>query len=243
MYCGITRRSRSARGATLDTGGWLALTRPGLSPGKKHQASLGAPTKRRCPTYPTYRVTQCGLLCLVYRWPKNIKPGNPIKKRLNIDGSEIAENSARNPVSVGLLSMPPPPRFRTTKSRVFKPVFNPAEILNGVHVSNSAPSLLRGNLSSQVLFRKTPHSRLSLEYWPSKGVAPVKVVWYTYCPPFKDCSIAVGVIHPEAGPFSSHAVFRLAKEEPKLNVGKTELLMRGATWRGRIRICHAPMLI
>jgi hypothetical protein len=35
---------RSARGATLDTGGWLALTRPGLSPGKKRQASLGALT-------------------------------------------------------------------------------------------------------------------------------------------------------------------------------------------------------
>jgi hypothetical protein len=36
--------SHSARGATLDTGGWLTLTRPGLPPGKKHQASLGAPT-------------------------------------------------------------------------------------------------------------------------------------------------------------------------------------------------------
>ena len=29
-------------GATLDTGGWLTLARPGLSPGKMHQASLGA---------------------------------------------------------------------------------------------------------------------------------------------------------------------------------------------------------
>jgi hypothetical protein len=44
--------SHSARGATLDTGGWLTLTRPGLPPGKKHQASLGAPTKRYCPHHP-----------------------------------------------------------------------------------------------------------------------------------------------------------------------------------------------
>ena len=42
---------RSARGATLDTGGWLALTRPGLSPGKKRQASLGA-LRRRDAGYP-----------------------------------------------------------------------------------------------------------------------------------------------------------------------------------------------
>jgi len=32
----------SAMGATLDTGGWLTLTRQGLSPCKMHQASLGA---------------------------------------------------------------------------------------------------------------------------------------------------------------------------------------------------------
>jgi hypothetical protein len=37
-----TKASLSARGATRDTGGWLALTRPGLAPGKKRQASLGA---------------------------------------------------------------------------------------------------------------------------------------------------------------------------------------------------------
>jgi hypothetical protein len=36
----------SAAGATLDTGGWLALTRPGLSPGKIRQAYLGATTLR-----------------------------------------------------------------------------------------------------------------------------------------------------------------------------------------------------
>ncbi|MCJ7493120.1 MAG: hypothetical protein MUP68_02640, partial [Deltaproteobacteria bacterium] len=30
---------RSALDATLDTGGWLTLTRPGLSPGKIRQAS------------------------------------------------------------------------------------------------------------------------------------------------------------------------------------------------------------
>ena len=36
--------SGSAVGATLDTGGWLALPRPGLSPGKMRQAYLGAIT-------------------------------------------------------------------------------------------------------------------------------------------------------------------------------------------------------
>jgi hypothetical protein len=36
--------SGSAVGATLDTGGWLALSRPGLSPGKMRQACLGAIT-------------------------------------------------------------------------------------------------------------------------------------------------------------------------------------------------------
>jgi hypothetical protein len=41
-----TKASLSVRGATLDTGGWLALTRPGLSPGKKRQASLGALTTK-----------------------------------------------------------------------------------------------------------------------------------------------------------------------------------------------------
>jgi hypothetical protein len=34
----------SATGATLDTGGWLGLTRQGLSPCKMHQASLDALT-------------------------------------------------------------------------------------------------------------------------------------------------------------------------------------------------------
>jgi hypothetical protein len=34
----------SATGATLDTGGWLALARPGLAPSKIRQASLGAAT-------------------------------------------------------------------------------------------------------------------------------------------------------------------------------------------------------
>jgi hypothetical protein len=37
-------RQNSARGATRDTGGWLALTQPGLAPGKKRQASLSALT-------------------------------------------------------------------------------------------------------------------------------------------------------------------------------------------------------
>jgi len=36
----------SAVGATLDTGGWLAVTRQGLSPCKMHQASLGALTSQ-----------------------------------------------------------------------------------------------------------------------------------------------------------------------------------------------------
>ena len=38
--------SGSAVGATLDTGGWLALARPGLSPGKMRQAYLGAITSQ-----------------------------------------------------------------------------------------------------------------------------------------------------------------------------------------------------
>jgi hypothetical protein len=37
------RLQRSARNATLDTGSWLDLSRQGLSPGKKQQASLVAP--------------------------------------------------------------------------------------------------------------------------------------------------------------------------------------------------------
>ena len=36
----------SATGATLDTGGWLTLSRQGLSPCKMHQASLGALTTK-----------------------------------------------------------------------------------------------------------------------------------------------------------------------------------------------------
>ena len=36
----------SAVDATLDTGGWLTLSRPGLSPGKMRQAYLGAITSR-----------------------------------------------------------------------------------------------------------------------------------------------------------------------------------------------------
>jgi hypothetical protein len=39
-----TNNFDSAVGATLDTGGWLALSRQGLSPCKMHQASLGALT-------------------------------------------------------------------------------------------------------------------------------------------------------------------------------------------------------
>jgi hypothetical protein len=42
-----TEASLSVTGVTLDTGGWLALTRPGLAPGKKRQASLGALTNKR----------------------------------------------------------------------------------------------------------------------------------------------------------------------------------------------------
>ena len=33
-----------ATGATLDTDGWLTLTQQGFTPGKMHQASLGALT-------------------------------------------------------------------------------------------------------------------------------------------------------------------------------------------------------
>jgi len=63
----------SAMGATLDTGGWLALTRQGLSPCKMHQASLGALTPQitggkswgkneRCFSCPSAFV----LLCFIY---------------------------------------------------------------------------------------------------------------------------------------------------------------------------------
>jgi hypothetical protein len=34
----LTKASLSASGATLDTGGWLTLTRPGLTPSKKRKA-------------------------------------------------------------------------------------------------------------------------------------------------------------------------------------------------------------
>ena len=44
--------SGSAVGATLDTGGWLALARPGLSPGKMRQAYLGAITSLSRATLP-----------------------------------------------------------------------------------------------------------------------------------------------------------------------------------------------
>ena len=51
----------SATGATLDTGGWLTLSRQGLSPCKMHQASLGARRGRNAgyPTPPTQSRT-CG---------------------------------------------------------------------------------------------------------------------------------------------------------------------------------------
>lgn len=41
-----THSERSASRARLDTGGWLILTQPGLSPGKKRQASLDALTTK-----------------------------------------------------------------------------------------------------------------------------------------------------------------------------------------------------
>ncbi len=43
LFCSPTLPG-SATGATLATGGWLALTRQGLSPCKTHQASLGTLT-------------------------------------------------------------------------------------------------------------------------------------------------------------------------------------------------------
>ena len=43
LYCS-TAKAVSATGATLDMGGWLILTQPGLSPSKKRQAALGART-------------------------------------------------------------------------------------------------------------------------------------------------------------------------------------------------------
>ena len=46
ISCSQLLRNCSAMDATLDTGGWLALTRQGLSPGKHRQASLGAITTK-----------------------------------------------------------------------------------------------------------------------------------------------------------------------------------------------------
>jgi hypothetical protein len=40
----VREAQSSAAGPTLDTGGWLALTRPGLSPGKRRRALLGVIT-------------------------------------------------------------------------------------------------------------------------------------------------------------------------------------------------------
>lgn len=52
---------RSAAGATLDTGGWLALTRRGLAPRKIRQASLGT-SRRRDAGYPAppAQIPACG---------------------------------------------------------------------------------------------------------------------------------------------------------------------------------------
>jgi hypothetical protein len=44
LFCSQLKKNRSATGARLDTGGWLDLTRQGLSPCKVHQAALGALT-------------------------------------------------------------------------------------------------------------------------------------------------------------------------------------------------------
>jgi hypothetical protein len=54
MHCSVyaspilfvaSKKNHSTTGARLDTGGWLNLTRQGLSPCKVHQAALGALTK------------------------------------------------------------------------------------------------------------------------------------------------------------------------------------------------------
>ena len=71
--------SGSAVGATLDTGGWLALSRPGLSPGKMRQAYLGAVTSvltgwpsavseymKAAPARPVQRVVMRHLLIACY---------------------------------------------------------------------------------------------------------------------------------------------------------------------------------
>jgi hypothetical protein len=44
LFCSLRTIRNSATGATLDTGGWLTLSRQGLAPCKMHQASLGALT-------------------------------------------------------------------------------------------------------------------------------------------------------------------------------------------------------
>lgn len=42
LFCSPRNTRNSATGATLNTGGWLTLSRQGLAPCKMHQASLGA---------------------------------------------------------------------------------------------------------------------------------------------------------------------------------------------------------
>ena len=52
------RLQRSARHATLNTGGWLDLARQGLSPCKKRQASLVALTQILTGVLPVYNLWQ-----------------------------------------------------------------------------------------------------------------------------------------------------------------------------------------
>ena len=47
LLCSFRTIRNSATDATLNTGGWLSLTRRGLAPRKMHQASLGALTTRQ----------------------------------------------------------------------------------------------------------------------------------------------------------------------------------------------------
>jgi hypothetical protein len=88
FICFVRRNStRSATNATLDTGGWLDLTRQGLSPCKMHQASLGA---------------------LTYYSPDGVKrSGTPIRFQVE------APVTRRSPHRPGLEDFPHPvPRFR-----------------------------------------------------------------------------------------------------------------------------------
>ena len=53
--------------ATLDTGGWLTLSRQGLAPCKMHQASLGALTLELCGAFVFASAPVIGYAEIIYQ--------------------------------------------------------------------------------------------------------------------------------------------------------------------------------